>query len=333
MSEISMFTNDPAPARDLPLPVDRERFPDCFRLMSFSHAPVDHRTVRCEATLYHDAASARVAWHVRQPDLRLRKGALVGVRWTARPTCSEGCIGIARLVLIEIPVPGFDLLKTVPPEWVRDRALVARAGELLQLLSPAQRHLFNAIFWESGRFHRFLSGPSSLRGHHDRLNGNFRHSIDVAERCLTLAAKEPRVALGILVLSALLHDAGKADEYRYDRCRRVFEMSARGALIGHRHTIVEWIAAALATRRIGLSEAEHHCLLHCLTAGKGGDFLGIRPPMAPEAMILSNADRMSGMSDLISRNASSAGGFGSYHKHLGGRPFVIAPRELSPAVL
>ncbi len=320
----SMFSNEPLHAvRSLPFAVSPERIPAVFRLTRVTYIQIDHFTCRCEAAIYHDAMSLQVAWEASQSDIRLRQGVLVRVSWIGSPSCQDGYLRIASLVLSEVPLPSFDLFATVPSSWVKDRSLVERARKLAACLSAPQLHLFNAIFWDGFRFHRFLFGPSSMNGHHCRPNGNFRHSIEVAELCLAVVANEPRVAKDLLVLAALLHDAGKADEYTYDRARQCFEMSARGALIGHRHTILEWIAAALACQCIDLPEGQLLGLLHCLTAGNGAIFLGIRPPVSIEAVTLASVDGLSGKSDLIMDNAPRDAGFGRYHKKLGSRPYVV----------
>lgn len=221
-------TSHPSAHSVNPVPLPADRFPVFFRLTRFSYSQMDHQTYRCEAAIYHDSMSLQVTWEACQPDIRLRQGVLVRVCWTRHPYCRNGYVRIGRLVLSETPSPGFDLLATVPSGWVKDRSLVERARGLTARLSAPQLHLFNVIFWDGRRFHRFLSGPSSLNGHHSGPNGNFRHSIDVAERCLAMAADKPRVARDLLILAALLHDAGKADEYTYDRDRQRFEMSDRG---------------------------------------------------------------------------------------------------------
>ena len=83
----------------------------------------------------------------------------------------------------------------------------------------------------------------------------------------------------MLVLAGLLHDTGKADEYRW--VHRRFELSDRGHLIGHRHTLLEWLAAARAQYRVMVPEAHYLALIHVLTAAKGAPaWLGLRelPP-------------------------------------------------------
>lgn len=309
----------------------QEKMPRIFRLVNCHFKQINPKEIHCEAMLFHEQASLRVTWTVQHLDVRLKAGCLVSIRWAGNACSEEGAVRIARLVLLEIPSKDLNLFDTVPNAWVSDRELVQRARALLDWLPQEFHYLLNAILWDGRRFHRFVVGPSSLNNHHAGKNGNFRHTVEVAERCLILAQMEPLVCRSVLVMSALLHDAGKADEYMYNRQRLCFEISARGALVGHRHTILEWIAAALAQQRIALSEMHHLALLHCLTAAKGGEFLGIRQPLSLEATILSAADRLSGQADLIFQNAPKHEGFGRYHKHFGGRPYVVGQMD-TPAL-
>lgn len=301
-----------------------ERLPAVFRMTSFSHQQLDAKTTECTASLYHEQASLRVIWLCKQPDLRMQPGVLVSIRWQGRATSIGGCIRISRLVLLERPDPSVDLFETVPSLWVTDRTLVKRADRLVKTLPTALKHLFNGIFWDDRRFHRFLVGPSSISGHHSRRNGNFRHSVDVAESAACMAQGHSTVCTQVLTLGCLLHDAGKADEYRFDHRRMRFEMSARGALLGHKLTVLEWIAEARARCRITLPETHYLALLHALTAVKGApEWMGLREPVSLEASILSMADRLSGQGELIGSLAPEGYGFGKYHKHLRGRPFVV----------
>lgn len=312
----------------VPLPVAGadvlpEYLPAIFRLTAYDHHPVTGNVIQFTASLFHEQASLRVTWTSRQLDSRLHVGALVSIRWLGRPTTFGGAIRISRLVLIEIPEASINLFSLVPSSWVPDRELVGQGKALVELLPRSFMHLFNAIFWDDHRFHRFLVGPSSMSGHHNGPNGNMRHSIEVAETALRLVDIHRRVCMPVLILGALLHDAGKADEYRYAGGNR-FDMSSRGALLGHKLTVVEWIAAARARHRVVLPEAHYLSLLHALTAVKGApDWVGMRQPQSMEASILSMADRLSGQHDLFERHAPAVEGFGRYHKHLRGRPFVV----------
>jgi 3'-5' exoribonuclease len=102
-----------------------------------------------------------------------------------------------------------------------------------------------------------------------------------------------------------------------------YEMTERGALLGHKHTVLEWIAAARAQHRVIVPEA-HYWRFSTHHRRQGApDWLGLREPLSLDAHILSTVDRLSGQADLVSRHAARDGGFGAYHRHLGGRPYVV----------
>lgn len=298
-------------------------FPSVFRLESITWKHQEDRTAQGLATLWHHRAHLSVAWTVRQPDLRLKPGVLVGVRWKAFPQSLNGQIQIARLVLLERPIPSLNLFETIPYNWVRDRNLVDQGRTLLEGLPRHFQALFNAIFWEGARFQRYCIGPSSMQGHHAERNGNLRHSLEVARQMRSLCAERDFAHLGVGVLAALLHDAGKADEYRRGMDGKL-TLSDRGRLVGHRWTVLEWIAAARARWNILVPEREHLSLVHALTSSAyAPEWTGLRAPTTPEATLLSLADRLSGSDALMSRCAPEGEGWGRYHPHLKGRPFML----------
>lgn|SRR5574337_190537 len=308
-----------------PLPVAdsdvmRDKLPPVWRLLSIERQPLARGGVANRAVLFHERASLTVDWSSPHVDVRLTHGKLVAIRWQSRALGGEA-VRIARLIVLERPEPSLNPFHTVPSAWVKDRPLLQRGAALWETLPRPFQHLFNAIFWEPGRFHRYLAGPSSLGGHHAEASGNLRHSVEVAERALVLAKGETLASPAVLAMAALLHDAGKADEYRW--VHRRFELSDRGRLIGHRHTVLEWIAAARAQHRVIVPEAHYLALLHALTAAKGAPgWLGLREPQSLDATLLSMADRLSAHSELMGRYAPADAGFGRYHPHLGARPYL-----------
>lgn len=302
--------------------------PPVLRLESIEHDSYRMGTLSF-ATLFNNSAPIRVYWQSTGADRRLSPGCLVRVQWRSQDKPSTWGLLIRRLVPELNPSGKVDLFQTVPTQWVSDRGLIERASALWRQLPVCFRHLFNAILWERSRFQRYVMGPSSLANHHNDLNGNFRHSIEVAEHALSLAATNKLASTPIVLLGALIHDAAKADEYRFDHARGCYEMTEQGILVGHRDRLQHWIAAAMAKHDIVLPEL--HCLglLHTLTAAKGAPaHLGLREPLSIEATILSAADRVSGQTDLYSRLSGGGTGFGEYHRHLHGRPFVTGPAEV-----
>lgn len=298
--------------------------PRILRLQNLARFPNADHTIRNEAHLYHEKATLRVAWVSRQVDTRLRAGSLVSIRWTGNPVTMDGTIHVAGLILLERPVLSENLFDTVPPGWVGERDLVDEARAYWERLPRGYQQLFNAVFWNGLRFQRYVTGPSSLNGHHWETNGNFRHSLEVVRLCLSEAVHVPQASRSLLILAGLLHDAGKADEYRLDRAHGALCLSDRGKLIGHKHTVVDWLAVARACPRVIVPEAHYLALIHCLTATRGAaPWTGWREPLSLEATMLSNADRLSGQANLVGRHAPAGEGFGQYHRHLGGQPYVL----------
>lgn len=317
---MSVTSSDPAVSDPVP-----NLLPPFFRVVSLTRLPAKHSgKVYTEAVLHHQKSALRVFWVAPHVDITVKAGSLVGIRWPGKVMAVDGALHVSRLVAMTRPEASVNLFDTVPSSWVKAGDLVTRASCLWSQLSYPFQQLVNALLWEGGRFQRYLTGPSSLNGHHNEVNGNFRHAVETAEQALLLANGHPQVSRSVLITAALLHDAGKADEYRLSPYQAGYVMSERGILVGHRHTILEWLAVARASHRVNMPEAHYLALLHALTAAKGGEWLGIREPVSLEATLLSAADRWSGQADLFRQMAPKAGGFGRYHKHLKGRPYVVA---------
>ena len=298
--------------------------PTIFRLTSYAAKVFDCKHTVCTATLFHERASLKVRWTTARPDARIRTNQLVSPRWQdVRPLSEEGSIHISRLVPIERPVAMQNLFELVPSGWVRNRDLVKRGAELIDLMPYGHRHLFNAIFWEGERFRRFCTGPSSMRGHHNGDNGNLAHAIDVAAMMREWCGRNDIASTPLGVLTGLLHDAGKADEYRL-KSDGSWTLSDRGRLLGHKVTNIEWIVSAMAKHHVILPKGHYEALLHCLTSSKGApEWLGIRKPAMLEAVMLSDLDRFSGTEDLMVRCAANDG-WGAFHPHLSSVPFALA---------
>lgn len=317
--------NDPVthPVDDQDTPTNQVAMPKIFRLTTIHQEIIDPRRTRCTATLYHDRASINVSWTVSKPDLRLKSGDLVSPRWPGITTCEGGAIKIGRLVLMERPEPWENMFHTVPHGWVKDRELLKQAAGLVEALPRPYRFLLNAIFWDGQRFRRFCTMPSSLNGHHSADNGNLRHAVDVAQSIRQLCQGREMANESLGILAGLLHDAGKADEYKISQSGD-WKLTDRGKLLGHKITVIEWIAQARAKCNLLMPEEHYMALLHCLNCSPSApEWLGIRKPAMLEAILLSGMDRLSGTEDLMQRCASGSKGWGAFHSHLKGSPYQI----------
>lgn len=320
---VSQIMEDVCPGGILP---DRltELLPEVLRIQSLERVLTPKGQIHNRAVLYHQRCKICVDWITQQVDTRLHRYGLVRIRHALTIRSSDGALRIERLLPADQPLPSLNLFDTVLPEWVKDRTLVGRASALWAKLPRPLAHLFNSLLWESGRFHRYVTGPSSIRGHHNAWNGNFRHSVEVAELARDIGQRTPLANVALLIAGGLLHDAAKADEYRYDRTRSAFRLSDRGELVGHRDTLIEWLAVARQTGRVAMPDDVYLALLHMINAVKGAPaWLGLREPRCLEAEILSMADRLSGQEDVHTRCApESQAGFGSFHAHVGRRTYV-----------
>lgn len=315
---ISAFAH--ASSNDLVL----EALPPILRVESLTRT-LDSHAIHNRAVLFHRKATLCVDWVTQQVDTRLHRHGLVTLKPAASTHCHDGATRIQRLLPASRPVAACNLFDTIPPHWLTDPELAQRASALWEELPRPLGHLVNAVLWDDARMHRFVTGPSSLTGHHNDRNGNFRHSLEVAERARDLGRHSATANVPLLIAGGLLHDVAKAAEYRYDRMTRRYRLSERGELVGHRQTLLEWLAVARSTGNVIVNEGVWLGLLHMFCAVRGApDWMGLRTPRSVEAEILSVADRLSGHEDLHQRCAPDEGevGFGGYHPHLGHRTYV-----------
>lgn len=308
---------------DLPTPRNLPQLPRLFRVMNVTARKSSKSRLEVTATLFEESAQLSVRWETSTLDPRIVSGRLVSPRWPVGQSHHAGPLSVTRLVPLCRPEADVNLFRTLPSGWVKDRALIRRAIELTDRLPTPYRQVFNAVMWDAERFRRFCRGPSSKQGHHSVETGNLMHTIDTAERIATETERFGRADVKLAILVALLHDAGKADEYRLGP-DGFWVLTERGRLLGHRVTVIEWVAVALATIPSKLSEPQRMALMHCLTAmAHTPAWMGIRSPAMFEAMALSACDRLSGSADLLRQCAPRGDGTGRYHPHLGTKSYFV----------
>lgn len=302
-----------------------ETLPPYFRVTEIETSISSKGNQVMTAQLSHLLAEIKVMYQMQYQPYEVKVGDLVEIIYEKDIRSYSGALIVSGLSVLTVPSSHINLFHTVPRSWLKQRALILSAAELFEELPNYFKALLNGIFWEADRFKRFLMGPSSMKGHHDYINGNLIHTLDVIERAMSMSARTPKANLGIVMMGAWMHDAGKADEYYYDQERHRFEMSDRGVLVGHKTSAIEWLAGARAKYAIEIPDQVWMSLLHTLTAIKGApDWMGLREPMTPESLIISTADRLSAQHDLFEQTAPETNGFGKYHRHLKGKPFILA---------
>jgi 3'-5' exoribonuclease len=303
----------------------RDTLPAVFRVLRVRQRMVPGKNnYQVLASLYHAKIQINVYAHYQQFDSQLIPGALVKIRWPKRMVSIDGCLRVDRLVVLQEAEASYQLFDTIPPRYAGGDEVMRRARVLAQRISDTHHLLLNQVFWNRARLGRFLEGPGSLGGHHGERHGNFRHAVEVAELAIGLQAEQPVAAPSLMITAALLHDAGKADEYEIDRRSGYATMSSRGTLIGHRSTVVEWVAVAHDRMKQKLSKTHYDALMHALSAVSGApEWTGCRIPMSREAFLINTADRVSSQTDLFKKHAPANEGFGTPHKHFKRLPFQV----------
>ena len=286
--------------------------PSVFRIDRIDCKP-EGAGFRMTASLYHTTYGLEATWTSDKAlDPIYRPGLLASPKGFPDYCRPNALNHIRFLQLVDSTACVGNLFATVSASWVSDRNLVDRARALWEALPDDFQELFNTLFLNAARFQAFCQGPSSKGGHHSTLNGNLRHSIEVAEAVQRDLHLFSTADAGIAIMAALLHDAGKAAEY----VKRPggIDLSERGRLLGHKITIAEWVAVARSKMSREIPETHYLSLMHALTATPDAkDWSGLRPRVTPESELLALADCGSGKADLHKRCGSEKGGWGKAH--------------------
>lgn len=325
--------------------------PDVHRILRLRSKP-DGTGVRWYATVCDADGLRDITWWGASHDVTIQSGQLIRITQLARRadgvrvhSQADQCLSRTVTGLCEVhgvtPLwqvdPDVNLLETVPQSWLpspRNETSsentgvnwVERFRQLWIHLSRPMRAWFNAVFWHRPwRLHAFLSAPGSMKHHHARQHGLFIHSVDCAWRALGQVQDDALVNVDVLVLSALLHDVGKAGEYRWNDQTKQWHLSDRGALMGHRLTGVEWMATARGSLATCDAPGEYLAMAvyHAINASNAPDWVGLRAPRTPEAFYLASVDGLSGHCDLVQSHALVGRSRGRYHSAFRGGVYVF----------
>ena len=284
-------------------PSSLDHLPKVYRLVSLSSQNGAERHVLYTASIFHEKVEFQVSWVARAPDARLKAGELVSPRWSKKASFLNGVIMIDHLVPLDRPHSKMNIFQTVPDGWVEDRGLIARAAELVDAMPMEYRHLFNAIFWDGERFHRFCTLQLYKYGHHAEVEGCLRHAVESAEFMREAGKGVLDANEAFCILLGLLHDAGKAGEYYCSREGK-WEPTNRGKLLWHKAIILDWISEARARWNPMITPDHYTELLHCLVSSSHfPEWMGAKEPQMPEARLLLGMERPSGMEELLRRTA------------------------------
>ena len=251
----------PEPFVSLPPDGVVEHLPRVLRIQSIAQLGNIGAENINRAVLAHQRCQLCVDWVADTADHRLYRHRLVSFQPAQTASSQHGALRIGRLLPAEQPLPTLNLFETVPPSWVKDRSLVRRAAALWEELPRPLAALINAVLWEGRRFHRFVTGPASLQQDPRISNGNFTHSVEVAEHARALARQHPQADVPLLIAGGLLHNVAKAEEMRLDRTQGGdgnTKVSGPGAMA------IKWISEAKATGGVAMDAESYWKLLNMI---------------------------------------------------------------------
>jgi 3'-5' exoribonuclease len=128
----------------------------------------------------------------------------------------------------------------------------------------------------------FRRAPCTRSGHHAYLGGLLEHTVAVATLAQETAILHPRLNSDLLLCAAILHDAGKIQEFELGAD---IELSEAGALVGH-VALGQQLVAERARNLDSFPDAKLHGLSHCILAHHGAESLPGRRFRSVEALAL-----------------------------------------------
>jgi 3'-5' exoribonuclease len=151
-----------------------------------------------------------------------------------------------------------------------------------EVYDPDLRSLL-AAFLDDAEFRAaFRRAPCTRSGHHAYLGGLLEHTVAVATLAQEACALHPRLNSDLLICAAILHDAGKIEEFELGA---EIALSEAGGLVGH----LVLGQRLVAERAAGLERFPQDKLLaviHCILAHHGTEALPGRHFRSPEALAL-----------------------------------------------
>lgn len=96
--------------------------------------------------------------------------------------------------------------------------------------NPQLSALLDYFFGDEDFLSRFSTAPAAQRIHHAYIGGLLEHTLSVAKMCVALAPQFHYADRDLLLTATILHDAGKIDEFSWDKS---ISYSTLGHLVGH----------------------------------------------------------------------------------------------------
>ena len=177
------------------------------------------------------------------------------------------------------------------------------------------RALMNAFTEDAAFYRRYCSAPAGKNMHHAYLGGLLEHSLSVACLVDDICARYPQLNRDLLLVGALLHDAGKVQELSFSRS---FDYTDIGKLMGHIVLGVEMIEQK-AREIPGFPAALSMLLKHMLLSHHGQyEYGSPKLPQTLEAVALNYLDdldsKINGVLLHMQKEPETEGAWTGYHR-------------------
>lgn len=235
--------------------------------------------------------------------------------------CGKASVYLGKMQLVlqdveRLEEDAIDLADFLP---VSARPLVEMVSELTALVEglndPDLRDLMRVFLADDAFMDGYVRAPAAKTMHHVYLGGLLEHSLAVAVLADDISRRYPDINRDLLVVGALLHDAGKIAELRY---LRSFEYTDAGKLLGHIVIGVELVEDKLRLLPDFPRELAVH-LKHLLLSHHGQyEYGSPKRPKTMEAVILNFLDdldsKINGVRTHIAREPDSESSWTQYHR-------------------
>ena len=191
-----------------------------------------------------------------------------------------------------------DLIPCAPfdPEWMFDELYA-----LTERFTDGDLKLITQYLLKTNRT-TLLRAPAAVKLHHATCGGLLQHCREICEMASGILKTYPALDSDLVYAGAILHDIGKLEELSTGKLGIASAYSTEGQLLGHITIGVNLIGET--GHLLGISEETILLLQHMLLSHHGqAEFGSPKPPMFPEAEVLSELDllssRLYGMYDAL----------------------------------
>jgi 3'-5' exoribonuclease len=162
-------------------------------------------------------------------------------------------------------------------------------AHIAEIKNPFLKQLANSIFSDTQLAARFKRAPAAKVMHHAYLGGLLEHVVGLCGLAKQIAAHYSELDVDLLLIAALLHDAGKLDELCYERA---VNYTSEGQLLGHIILELESVSKAMDAIE-GFPPRLKTVVQHLLISHHGEyEFGSPKLPMIREALIFHYMDDM-----------------------------------------